>query len=142
MRNTGWLLLLMLAAPLQGQLCPTDTGANDNLRMREAAFTREGAERALAYFKTTLPALMAEMKDLQRLQATDRYYISYPNTLRILEGWLLKQDALVARDSLALLQARQKTGDASAEEVVRARAQFDTRKQRFCTFVANAHYVD
>jgi hypothetical protein len=142
MRNTVFLMLLIATTPLKAQLCAADTGSKDNLRMREEAFTREGAERALAYFKTTLPQLMVEFKEFTRLQGVDRYYISYPNTLRILEGWMLKQDALGARDTLALVEARRRSGGASQEDVTRARAQYDSRRQRFCAFVAAAHYVD
>ena len=142
MPKTAWLALLLATSPLQAQLCPADTGSKGNLRMGEEAFTREAAERALGYFKTNLPQLMTEFKDFQRLQSVDRYYISYPNTLRILEGWMLKQDVLVARDTLELLQARRKSGDASSDDVARAQGQYETRRQRFCAFVANAYYVD
>jgi len=142
MRNPLWLSLLVATTPLDAQLCPADTGQKDNLRMSEAVFTRDAAERALGYFRTTLPQLMGEFKDFQRLQSVDRYYISYPNTLRILDGWMLKQDALVARDSAVLVEARRKNGDASDAEVARARAQYESRRQRFCAFVAKASYVD
>jgi len=135
-------MLLMATSSLTAQLCPADTGSTGDLRMGEEAFTREGAERALAYFKTTLPQLMVEFKEFARLQSVDRYYISYPNTLRILEGWMLKQDALGARDSLALLEARQRSRGASPEDVTRARARYESRRRRFCAFVAAAHYVD
>jgi hypothetical protein len=89
-------------------------------RMGEERFTQEAYESSLGHLKE-FPGRIVDAVDLRRTVQSSETWIGYHNSLRIVEGWVLKQAAL--RD----LEAKRADGPAI---------------QRFCAFVASAHYSD
>jgi hypothetical protein len=120
---TTALVLLGSQANAARSLCPTlpplAEGADD-LRMPESAFTQEKFDAALHALKN-FPRRIIDAPDLQRTINSSETWIGYSNSLRIVEGWILKQAAL--------------------HDVESGRAEGSAVK-RFCNFVAAAEYAD
>jgi hypothetical protein len=92
----------------------------DDHRMPESVFTQEEYDSALHALKN-FPSRIIDASDLQRTVNSSETWIGYANSLRIVEGWVLKQAALREIES----------GKANGPAV-----------KGFCTFVATAEYSD
>lgn len=124
MRITTLIALLSLWGRLaQSQtLCPENPALPagvDDLRMEESTFTASAYTRALEYLRE-FPLQLLEAENVGSKVLNAETWISYSNSLKIVEGWQLKQAAL------AEIQ-QDESGNAVA---------------RFCEFLAHAAYSD
>jgi hypothetical protein len=88
--------------------------------MPESVFTQEQYDSALHALKS-FPSRIIDASDLQRTVDSSETWIGYANSLRIVEGWVLKQAALREIES----------GKTNGPAV-----------KSFCGFVATAEYSD
>ncbi len=96
----------------------------DDFRMTESTFTRKRFESSLSYFQTFLPDKLKNAEKTIELTGRSIFWISYRNGLKFIEGYMLKQAAL-----LELASRNKRTKDKSAVE-------------EFCRFTKDAEYVD
>jgi hypothetical protein len=103
-------------------LPPLPEGADD-LRMTEADFTRTRFESSLLYFQTSLPTKLKSAETTRELTGRAVFWVSYRNGLKFIEGYMLKQSAL-----LELSSEKRGSGKSAVDE--------------FCSFVKEAKYLD
>jgi hypothetical protein len=97
--------------------------------MKEEEFNAKHAATALSYLQKDIPGEL-QGKDSKRIMArlgSSEFWISYDNSLRFIEGYLLKQ--------AALLQISQSRG-------LKKTKQNDDAVKRFCDFLGSAEYTD
>jgi len=120
-------LIAVLGGPALAQetLCPPlkplAEGADDH-RVREADFTSARFSEALAYFKEDLSRRLAEAKASEHVTEREGFWIGYDNSVKILEGYALRQAALLEHASKAGVR-----GPAT---------------QKFCDFLSKTRYLD
>jgi hypothetical protein len=103
-------------------LCPLkDPLANeaDDLRFHESDFTTEKAISSLRYMQESVPRLVDGLLYGPK-PSLESFSISYPNGLTIIEGVLLRQEAVLAREQ----------------------SDFPQKRDRFCSFLAGAARID
>jgi|OpeIllAssembly_1097287.scaffolds.fasta_scaffold244209_2 hypothetical protein len=81
--------------------------------------------------------LLEEKKLSKDILESPQFYITYPNSLTIIEGTLLKQKALLAQKEYELLKQKGKVRESKKAEKTFIRA-----KEDFCKFLSKAIYVD
>ena len=91
----------------------------DDLRFHESDFTTEKAISSLRYMQDSVPRLVDGLLYGPK-PSLESFSISYPNGLTVIEGVLLRQEALLAREQL----------------------DFPEKRDRFCSFLAGAARVD
>jgi len=69
----------------------------DDHRMRETDLTRARFDEALTYFKEDLARQLAEAKSIEEVTNKGSFWIAYDNGLKVLEGYALRQAALLER---------------------------------------------
>lgn len=72
------------------------------------------------------------------LRNDSSHYISYANSLKIIEGALLKQQALIERGRKETFSARAASRSSRNDAGIR----YEAAKKRFCDFVRSAEWVD
>jgi len=77
-------------------LKPLPEGVDDH-RMRESDLTPTRFNQALAYFKGDLSRQLAEAKPTVEVTNREGFWIAYDNSLKVLEGYALRQTALLER---------------------------------------------
>lgn len=142
-RTVVTLVLLMLPAFAHAEqpLCPPRVvGANEpeGLVMREGDFTLEKAESSVVFLRTDFGRRILGPDAVKDFGASSEHYISYANSLRFIEGALLKEHALQLRAQAELL-ARDRP---SSSEARAAQTDYESARKKFCTFVQNSAYVD
>jgi hypothetical protein len=131
--------LLGASPPPSNILCPRQPALpkeQDDLRMHEHEFTLKHAMESLQFLQNDFSARVFGPGPREDLRDDSSHYISYANSLRFIEGALLKQEALVEqarRDA----SPRASRGSQSAAGV-----RFEAAKRRFCEFLRSAEYVD
>jgi hypothetical protein len=105
--------------------------------MRERDFHDEAALKAVADVRKSMDTLLTESKTAKEARDSPLYYISFPNGLKIIEGTLLKQRALIAQKEYELAKAG---GDAAKQQ--EAKLKYENAKKAFCKFLENAFYLD
>ena len=70
------------------------------------------------------------------------FYISYPNSLAFVKGFLLKQEALMKKSNLDVETLKLRNGRGRKEEVSKAEKEYVAAKKNFCDFLKKAEYVD
>ncbi len=101
----------------------------DDLRTKETDFTAQRAASSRSYLQKEVPKDLREKDDtkIKRRLESSEFWISYDNSLRIIEGYLLKQEALL-QIAQSRLSKTTKTRDAAVK--------------RFCDFLGSAHFAD
>ena len=115
---TLFTLFFSLAASASESLCPPLPPLPkevDDLRMTEADITKERFLNSLSYFQNVLPEILKKSKETRELTDRAEFWVSYRNGLKLIKGYMLKQEALL------------KGGVA---------------KKAFCEFISGADYVD
>jgi len=147
------MLLLLLACQLivnvagAAPLC-TDKRGDDEYPMRKSAFDVDPAVKVLDWLESLgkpFDQLVQKAMDRQPADAKEvfasadwslpDFSISYPNSLRIVRGALLRQAALRAERELMSKVCNSKGAAA-------ARATFDAARKRFCGYLVSARYND
>jgi len=129
MKHTILLLSILFLVPpanASGSLCtplPPLPEEADDLRMTEADFTEERFYSSLLYLQNDLPEKLKEAKETKELTGRAVFWVSYRNGLKFIEGYMLKQTAILERAA----------GHQQAKE---------SAVEKFCSFVSGAKYVD
>ena len=136
------ILLLATTAHAQQPLCPPrvagPNGPAGELVMQESDFTLEKAQEFVKFLRTDFAKRIWGPDPVKDFGAWSGHYISYANSLRFIEGALLREQALRFRAQSQLLTARLP----SSKEAHAAQSSFEKAKQAFCAFVQNSIYVD
>lgn len=104
-------------------LKPVPEGVDDH-RMREADLTPARFSEALAYFEEDLSRQLSEAKATVAVTTREGFWIAYSNSVKVLEGYTLRQSALLERARGSGAKGR---GPAL---------------QRFCDFLSKTRYLD
>lgn len=133
-------LILMLAnSGLAADLCPNlKVDAPDDFIMHEREFTDDAAINSVSIIRSRIYELLEKEKSTKDILDSPQFYITFPNSLKKIEGTLLKQKAVIAQKEYDLLKTR-KSDDAKLRE---AKSNFEKAKREFCTFLESAIYVD
>lgn len=138
---TLFLVALPVLTHAEQPLCPPRVvGPNgpEELLMHERDFTPEEAQNSVIFLRTDFAKRIWGPDAVKDLGASSEHYISYANSLRFIEGVLLKDRALHLRAQSQLL-ARDHP---SSSEARAAHSAYENAKRTFCTFVQNSIYVD
>jgi len=134
------LFLLGASSPTSDFLCPEQAKLpkdQDDSRMHEREFTLDHAIESLEFLQNDFSSRIFSPGP-KELRNDSSNYISYANSLKIIEGALLKQQALLERSRRDTLSARAASRSSQSDAGVR----FAAAKKRFCEFVQSAEYVD
>jgi len=136
---TSFIFLLISAANIfAADLCKDiKVEAPEELIMKESEFTFEEANQALEILRKRMYGLLEEKKLSKDILESPQFYITYPNSLTIIEGTLLKQKVLLARKEYELLKQKGKVRESKRAEKIFIRA-----KEDFCKFLSKTIYVD
>ena len=123
------------------RICPDrkqlPEGAND-LRMQEHEFSVEHALEAVAFLQKDFSKRIWGENAVNDFSSWSGHYISYANSLKFIEGALLKQRVIME-------QARLKEISDSApnsKEIAETKANLESLTKQYCEFLASAEYVD
>jgi hypothetical protein len=125
----GAVVILLAAVAVSGAsepgetLCPPPPPLRpevDDLRMREGDFTAERYTDALKYLQSEVPKRLLDASDAADVINGSAFWISYANSLRVIEGYVLRREALHS-----ILR-----GDDGPQ------------LERFCRFLSEAEYTD
>jgi hypothetical protein len=122
-------------------LCPGQSALpkeQDDLRMHEREFTVKNAMESLQFLRNDFSSRIFGPGPQEDLRNDSSHYISYANSLRFIEGTLLKQEALIERAQRDTLSARAASRSSQRDAGVR----FEAAKSHFCDFLRSAKYVD
>jgi hypothetical protein len=133
------LILVLANSVLAADFCPNvKVDAPDDFIMHEPEFTDDAAINSVAIVRSRIYELLEKEKSTKDILDSPQFYITFPNSLKKIEGTLLKQKALIAQKEYELQKAR-KSDDAKLRE---AKSNFEKAKREFCTFLKSAIYVD
>ena len=155
-KNLVYVLVAILLAPSVSfsdeMVCPPTTSVSGapELQMKESEFNFQEALKSLNYLQSDVPRIISNNEEelfqliregkapkdtpieLMSVNFSEHFYISYPNSLSILKGTLLKYRYLYLREKLANMSV--------PKLVVRKEA--EKAKEELCNFIAKAEYVD
>jgi hypothetical protein len=123
------------------RLCPEKTplqDGSDDLRMYEKEFTFEEAQSSVTFLQTDFAGRIWGAEPVKDFSAWSGHYISYANSLKFIEGALLKQQALLNRFRLRELTL----SDPNSPEISQAKEDLEKSIQAFCDLVNESEYVD
>jgi len=123
-------------------LCPPQPAPGDVAPVEEARFTSSQFSESLTYLRTQIPALLQQAQFTQQVRQSELFYIGYPNHLSLIEGYALRQEALLRRAERDLVAERRENHAASNPELEAATKAFEGARQRYCNMVSSSHYVD
>ena len=133
--------LLAASSPSSEILCPRRSmlpKTQDDLRMSEGEFTLTHAIESLRFLQNDFSSRIFGPGPREDLRNDSSHYISYANSLRFIEGTLLKQQVLIERARKDALAARAASRSSQSD----ANTRFETARVRFCDFLRSAEYVD
>jgi hypothetical protein len=138
---TALLLVMPVMALGQEMLCrpaaPVKPGVDD-LSMNEAEFTFEKAEESVAFLRDDFSERLWGPEPVKDFKASSDHYISYMNSLRFIEGALLREHVLMLKAQASLLES----SAPKSAETAKAQAIYSDALYDFCHFVKSAEYVD
>jgi len=124
--------------PAPKPLPPTE----DDMRMKESAFTAKQVGDGIQYFDKDLMKELLEKKTTQEVMDTESFMIGYPNVIKTMKGYVLRQEALVRLMERDLAMEKSRRGRSTKSDVAAAKAAFEEAKRRFCDFLKDAYYTD
>ncbi len=140
-----FVVAMFLAMPLiacaEESLCPPRGPVApdaDDYAMHEREFTVEHARESITFFREDFAKRIWGPEPVKDFSASSGHYISYANSLRFIEGALLKEHALLLKAQAALAARVAPRGT----DAKKAKAAFDAARDTFCAFVASSNYVD
>ena len=138
--------VLSLARPTQAEnLCPPPTppiAQSDDQRMAEEHFNAREVGKALQYFRDDLPRTLNENPKTEDVLRKESYAINYPNHIKTIQGYVLRQEASLRRAERDLTVERSQRGRASKADLAVTNTRFHEAEQQFCDFLKNAYYTD
>lgn len=123
--------LTVAIASAEERLCPSSPSLPpdvDDHRMTEDQFTLEHFQSSLSYFQNDLAKELVKTKRTEDVINKEAFWITYENSLRFIEGYALKQAALLERTQVTPGSTAKKWRGPAV--------------QRFCEFVSKAQYLD
>jgi hypothetical protein len=129
--------LAFAAESLCPEPAPLPEGADD-LRMSEEEFTLDHARSSVEFLRTEFAARIWGPDAVKDLNAWSGHYISYANSLKFIEGALLRQEALLQRLRAEELGA----ATPGSEEAREAEQATRDAAEKFCNLLESAEYVD
>lgn len=115
----------------------------DDLRMVEGDFTFSKAIGSLRWLEKDVWDVIREHKTTQELMmSTESFGIPFPNSVSIIKGALLRQQALLERERLEIARLRLKKGSGRKGDVETAQKRFEDARKEFCKFLEEAKWVD
>jgi len=121
---------------------PPLTEADGDWRARENQFGTKNFTAAMSYFDQDLPRALHEKAKTEDVRESEVFVISYPNSITIIKGYVLRQDALLRMVERDLTVEKSQRGRASKGDVAAATARFEETKRRFCEFLKTAKFND
>lgn len=115
---------------------------DDSGQRAEASFNYEAVSRGLDYLKNDLPRALRESARTEDVLNDESHSVGYPNIIMTIEGYILRERALLRKTERDLVLAKSERGRASKAEVAAANHRFADAKRRFCDFLKSASYVD
>ena len=112
------------------------------MRMKESAFTAKQVGDGIQYFDKDLMKELLEKKTTQEVMDTESFMIGYPNVIKTMKGYVLRQEALVRLMERDLAMEKSRRGHSTKSDVAAAKAAFEEAKRRFCDFLKDAYYTD
>ncbi len=122
-------------------LCPKNAPLQegvDDLRMQEDEFTAEQAMDAVKFLQTDFSKRIFGTNAVKDFHAWSGHYISYANSLKFIEGALLKQQVLINRARLKELSVLVP----ESAEISQLKVNLEAATQKFCVLLSTAEYVD
>ncbi len=136
-------VLVFSSLAYSAQLCEDQerllTDSADDLRMEEHLFVSEKALNSMIFLEEGVWKLLKEKRSTDDVIRSEQFYVGYPNSLRIVKGALLRQNAIIARQNVDLMAAN---NSISSEKLKIAQENYQEARDRFCEFLDNASYVD
>ena len=142
------IFLLLLPLQLSAETLCSEDDEDIQLLIGESEFTLERAESSIIYLREGLPKIIAENhamltkrvlsgeklneSDLfmQNVLHSEHYYLSYPNSVSIVRGTLLKQNAMILK--YKYMHSQKKADQEAMERAL----------NEFCEYASSATYVD
>ena len=126
------------------ELCPESKGTPppsgaEELKIFESEFTIDGALSSVDFLEIDVIEIIKkhEHKEYSVLDF-EGFYLAYPNSLMSVRGALLKQNAMIARQQLEILNLK-KVEKAATEK---AKKNYEVARKKFCDFLADNEYTD
>jgi len=123
------------------ELCPKEVplqeGADD-LRMQEDEFTEEHAMESVKFLQSDFSKRIFGADAVKDFRAWSGHYISYHNSLKFIEGALLKHQVLLNRARLKELSVVAP----ESSEIPQIKDDLEAATENFCSFLSAAEYVD
>lgn len=124
-------------------VCPAPKVADDDSgRRTEESFNYDAVSRGLDYLKNKLPQALRENARTEDVLNDESVSVGYPNIIITIEGYILRENALLRKTERDLVVAKNERGRASKAEVTAANQRFAEARRRFCDFLKSASYVD
>jgi len=123
-------------------LCPGDSILDvDAMRMTESQLSAERINFCLDYYRN-FPKFLRKIGTLQKLGGTASYYITFPNCLKEIQGFILKQDALLRKAQWTVTIADVGSGHLSQKDVDAAFDAYETARLKFCDYIKSSYLSD
>jgi len=124
-----------------GSLCPNSASLQedaDNLQMKEDEFSERRAMEAVKFLQTNFSKRIWGADAVKDLNARSGHYISYENSLKFIEGALLKQQIHLYRARLYELSIT----NPESPEIPKIKNTHAAALTSLCVFIGKAEYVD
>jgi hypothetical protein len=123
-----FLIVLFAGPAVAADLCPLldppKRGGIYDRRMTEATFSQKNLWNALRYLEEDLPQALAENAMTEDVRRKESYAIGYPNSLKFIKGYVLRNEALRRLAERDLLAERYQRGRVKQADVAVANARF------------------
>ena len=139
------IVLCLGRVAMAADICPAPKPlppTEDDMRMKESAFTAKQVGDGIQYFDKDLMKELLEKKTTQEVMDTESFMIGYPNVIKTMKGYVLRQEALVRLMERDLAMEKSRRGRSTKSDVAAAKAAFEEAKRRFCDFLKDAYYTD
>jgi hypothetical protein len=113
-----------VAADLCPPLDPPKKEGIYDRRVTEATFSQKNLWNALRYLEEDLPQALAENAMTEDVRRKESYAIGYPNSLKFIKGYVLRNEALRRLAERDLLAERYQRGRVKQADVAVANARF------------------
>lgn len=116
---------------------PLPEGADD-FRMQEYEFSLERGLKSVSFLQNDFSKRIWGPEAVNDFSAWSGHYIGYANSLKLIEGTLLKQQVMIGR--LRLKELTNVSPDSG--EIDKARTNLERLMKQFCKFLDSSGYVD
>jgi tetratricopeptide (TPR) repeat protein len=82
------------------------------------------------------------IKEYSDFLNSSRFYLVYPNSLLIIEGYFLKQEALLEKTKYDLAKEKAKSGEVTKEELAEAKKRYEEARKKYKQFLKTTPKYD